>query len=65
MSNISITGIGVIITVLDAILPLVGVRLEPGTVSSAINGIVSFVGFILLVWGQVRRKDLKYGFFRK
>lgn len=61
----SMAGSGLIITLIETILKLTGVEFPDGSVSAGINGIIAFVGLILLVWGQVRRKDLKFGLIRK
>lgn len=58
-------GVGSVITLIEAILPFLNVTVNQGEVGEAINGIVSFVGFILLVWGQIRRKDLIAGIVRR
>jgi len=62
---ISITGVGAIITLLEAIAKWVGLDIPEGTFTSGVNGAISFIGLILLVVGQLRRKDLKGGIIRK
>lgn len=61
----SMTGVGLVITLIETILSLLGVQFEAGSVTAAVNGLAVSVGFILLVWGQLRRKDLSFGLKRK
>ncbi len=65
MTPISFAGTGAIITVIEAVLRLLNVDFPEGSVAAAINGAFAFVGFILLIYGQLRRKDLKFGLLRK
>jgi len=64
-NNFSMTGVGAIITVTEGLLKMFGVEIPDGSVSAGVNGLVSFVGLVFLVWGQVRRKDLNLGIIRK
>jgi uncharacterized membrane protein YtjA (UPF0391 family) len=59
------TGTGLIITLIETVLSLSGIQFETGGVAAAVNGVVVFVGFVLMIWGQVRRKDLVLGLIRK
>lgn len=59
------TGTGLIITVAQVLFAAFGVEYDPESLAAAANGLVTFIGFILVVWGQLRRKDLKFGLFRK
>ena len=54
-----------LVTVIMFVAPMLGLDLEEGTVSDAISGLVQFVGFILMIWGQLRRKDLTIGMVRR
>lgn len=65
MQSVSITGLGVVVLVLEQLAKLVGLELPEGSVGSAVNAVVQVVGFVLLVVGQLRRKDLKLGLVRK
>ncbi len=62
---LSLTGVGAIVTIVELVLHMLGITVPEGTVSAAINGFVSILGLVALVWGQVRRPDLKYGLIRK
>ena len=61
----SMTGAGAIIVVLEQLFSVVGITFPEGTIGDVVHSIVVIVGFILLVWGQVRRQDLTLGLFRK
>jgi uncharacterized membrane protein YfcA len=61
----SITGIGGIITVVFAVLRLFGVDLPDDTAQKAAEAIATIIGIVLLVYGQLRRPDLKMGLIRK
>ena len=63
-SSVSMTGVGAIVTLIEALLRVFEVEIAEGSVSAGVNGLVSFVGLVLMVWGQVRRKDLKFGLLR-
>jgi hypothetical protein len=59
MTSISLTGVGaVLVTVLNALFPLIGIELPEGSVESGVIGVMNFVGFVLLIYGQARRKDV-------
>ena len=60
--NFSMTGIGItIVTLLEAVLPMFGIELAEGQVSKAIEGIITCIGVVLMIYGQWRRPDVKYG----
>lgn len=65
LSPISLTGAGAIITVIQLALQWLGVEFPKGSVEAAVNGIVAAVGLVLLVYGQWRRGDLKFGLLRR
>ncbi len=65
MTSISLTGIGGIVTIVELVLRLFGVEAPEGSVLSIANGIVSLVGILTLVYGQLRRPDLKMGMIRR
>ena len=58
------TGTGIAITLVEYALSAMNVTFDAGSVSAAINGLVTFVGLLFVVWGQLRRKDLTLGMFR-
>jgi len=64
-TNTSMTGVGLVVVLVETLAKLFGFEFPEGSVAEAINGAVSFVGFVLLVVGQLRRKDLRLGLFRR
>lgn len=62
---ISLTGTGILITLIEYVLRFFGLEFEEGSVAAAVNGLVVFVGFVLVIVGQLRRKDLRFGLVRK
>lgn len=63
-TSVSMTGTGIAITLVEYALSAMNVTFDAGSVSAAINGLVTFVGLLFVVWGQLRRKDLTLGMFR-
>lgn len=64
-TSISMAGTGLVVTLIETILRLFGFEFAEGSVFAAVNGIVIAVGFVLMIVGQLRRKDLLWGFLRK
>lgn len=64
-TNISMTGTGLLITLIETALRLAGVEFEEGSVVAAVNGVAAAIGLALLVLAQLTRKDLKVGLVRK
>jgi len=64
-SSISMAGTGAIITLLTTVFKILGWEFPEGTIADGVNGLVAFVGLVLLAWGQFRRSDLYMGLFRK
>ena len=62
---VSKAGVGLVILVLTEVLSFLNISVDLGTIEAGVNGIFAFAAFILLVWGQLDRKDLKFGLFRK
>lgn len=65
MKSISVTGIGAIVVIIESVLRLFGVEVPEGSTLKVANGLLEIVGYVLLVYGQLRRKDLFYGIIRK
>lgn len=65
MTNVSMAGTGLLVMLIEVLLKILGVEVPEGGVAENINNVVMVVGFVLLIVGQVRRKDLKFGIFRK
>jgi hypothetical protein len=65
-NTLSKTGTGAaIVVIINALFPLLGIDVPEGSVQATLESILNVVGFILLIWGQVARKDLKLGLVRK
>lgn len=64
-TNVSMTGVGGLVTAAFVLLQLFGVEVPEGTAAQVTEAIVAIVGVVLLVWGQLRRKDLIGGIVRK
>lgn len=64
-ANVSMAGTGAVITVLVMLFKLLGIEVAEADVQKIVEGIVALVGISTLVLGQLRRKDLSYGLFRK
>jgi len=65
MTKLSLTGIGVVIMIVQSALELLGVETEPGSIEFAVNSLFAVIGFIAIVVGQLRRRDLHAGLIRK
>lgn len=64
-SQVSMAGVGSLITLIEGALLFFGFQVPGGTVGAAINGLITFLGLVWLVWGQARRKDIVGWLFRK
>lgn len=65
MNSISFAGTGTLVLLIEMVLRAFGITPEPGSALAVINGLVILGGWVFLVWGQFRRKDLRYGLVRK
>lgn len=63
--GLSKAGVGAAMLVLEQVMFLFGFSLPEGTITNATDAIWTLVGFATLVWGQLDRKDLKYGIVRR
>jgi hypothetical protein len=64
-TSISKAGLGMYITVIVGFLHAVGVDFDGGTLTEAVFAILEGIGAILWIVGQLFRKDLSWGIFRK
>lgn len=64
-SSVSMTATGAIIVILEQVAKLIGLDLPENTIGNMVDALVTLVGSVLLIWGQLRRKDLAGGIFRK
>lgn len=58
-------GSGIIVAVLAFALPLFGVPVDQNAVAAFVDNVAKVIGFVLMVWGQARRPDLRFGLIRK
>lgn len=65
LTSISKAGAGTAVLLIGAVLNLFGIEHNSAELEVAINGLMAFAGFALLIWGQLDRKDLKWGLLRK
>lgn len=65
LPRISLAGIGTYTIVIEALLQMIGVDAPAGSVGHAIEGVAAIGGLLLLVIGQLRRGDLRFGLLRK
>lgn len=59
------TGSGMLVIALGYILNYLGVNADSSDLAGYADGILKVAGLIMLLWGQLRRKDLTWGLFRK
>ena len=64
-NSVSMAGVGGLITIVIAILKMFGVELPEGAGGQITEAVTTLIGLGLLVWGQLRRTDLKMGIVRK
>jgi hypothetical protein len=65
MNNISFAGSGLLVLVINGVLQAFGITPDAGSVAAVIQGGVIIFGWVLLIVGQLKRKDLHYGLLRK
>ena len=65
MQNISLGGIGMYAFLLATALRLLGVEADINQITEFLVSLLQVVAFVVWVWGQVRRSDLKLGLIRK
>jgi len=58
-------GTGTLITLFVMVFNLLGIEVLETDIQKALEGFVAILGLVYLIVGQIRRKDLSYGFFRK
>lgn len=64
-TNISMTGLGGLITIVFTVLRLFGIEVPDEAAAKLTEAVATIIGIALLVYGQLRRKDVEYGIFRK
>jgi hypothetical protein len=62
----SATGVGAVaVILLNALFPLWGVEIPEETVTEFVTNVTNVLGFILLAYGQWRRKDVRGFIFKR
>lgn len=65
-TNYSMTGVGGAVYIVALALRALGIdSIEHEQIAQFIVNLAGVVGFVFMVWGQLRRKDLSWGFWRK
>lgn len=59
------TGVGAVVTIVVLVLKMLGIEVAETDVERSVEGFIAIVGVLALIYGQIRRKDLKFGLFRK
>ena len=59
------SAIGGILLIIITVLNLFGIEIPEGTLENAVEALSTIIGIVMLVWGQLARKDLKFGIIRK
>lgn len=62
--NVSMTGTGIAVYLIGLALSNAGLNYDAGQLAGAVDGAFVIVGFVLTIWGQLRRADLSMGLFR-
>jgi len=65
MIPVSRAGAGLYTFVLVLVARWFGIDLDEGDATEIITSSITLISFILLIWGQLARKDLMFGLFRK
>ena len=61
----SMTGTGQVALLVSLVLRMFGIEADDQSVLGFVTSVFTAVGFVLAIWGQVRRQDLKFGLLRK
>lgn len=64
-TNVSRAGIGLYITVIVGFLRYWGLDLDDGQLTEAVFVVLQGIGAVLWIVGQLLRRDLMWGIFRK
>ena len=62
---VSKAGIGLVVFLLNEVFVALGWTIDFGVIEAGMNGLVALVALVVIVWGQVDRKDLEFGLLRK
>jgi uncharacterized membrane protein len=64
-NSFSLTGVSLLVYFISMLISRWGVIVPDETLLAAINGLVAFFSFVGIVWGQLRRKDVEFGIYKK
>lgn len=64
MQTVSMSGVGMLVVVVTWILGLFNIVPQDGQVLAVVSSILTAIGWIMMILGQLRRKDLSMGLFR-
>jgi hypothetical protein len=64
-NNVSKAGVGMYVTGVMLVLHFIGIDVDEAMVTEVILSIGTIASFALWVWGQLERKDLRFGLFRE
>ncbi len=62
--NKSFAGTGWLVLLLSLVARHFGLDLDDAEITELALALATVGGFLAALWGQIRRKDLKYGLFR-
>lgn len=60
----SMTGTGLVVFILSNLFMYWGIDFDTGELTEMVNKIILALGAIMTMYGQIRRKDLKWGLWR-
>jgi len=63
--NVSKAGVGMYVTLIMALLQILGVDIDEGTVTEVIMAGITVVSAIVWIYGQLSRSDLVLGLMRR
>ncbi len=63
-TSVSMTGTGLVVLLITYALQWLGVSFDQNQIAIIVKDVVEVVGWVLTIWGQLRRKDLSMGLFR-
>lgn len=63
-SAVSMTGSGLAVIIITYVLQWLGVQFDANQVTVIVKDVLEVGGWLLMIIGQLKRKDLSYGFWR-
>lgn len=65
MTKYSVGGVGMYAVIIVGLFQMIGIDADEGQITEALLAIATLISFATWVWGQLSRKDLDWGLFRK